>query len=300
MSHLDLEDTASYRRWVEFKHASYALREAADFPLILNIKANGCIPDTSRVLIEDHIRRYNFALYRIQGHIDDHLAAVKRIGQQVGLKALDKNLCAREDRITQLSVAQQGRARHYIPYSNRAISWHTDGYYNPMHQRVQAFVLHCQQPAASGGENALVDPDMAYIHLRDENPEYIRTLSRPEVMCIPGNVENGVEIRPQTCSAVFMEEQDHALAMRFSQRKRHIIWADDPVTQEALDCLSTFLDSDSPYHIHYRLNAGEGIINNNVLHMRTAFEDSEDSQRVFYRARYYNRIQVPQINVGND
>ena len=292
MSHLDLEDAAAYRHWVDYKQASYDLRSAPDFPLLVDVDSNGHIPAASLSVIRDHIQRYNFALYRLQSPVDDHLAAVKLIGQQVGLKALDKNLCAREDRITQLSVAQQGRARNYIPYSNRAISWHTDGYYNPIHQRVLAFVLHCQQPAASGGENALVDPDMAYIHLRDENPEYIRALSKPEVMCIPGNVEDGVEIRPQTCSAVFMEEQDHALAMRFSQRKRHIIWADDAVTHEALDCLNTFLDSNSPYHIRYRLKAGEGIINNNVLHIRTAFEDSADSQRVFYRARYYNRIQM--------
>jgi hypothetical protein len=161
-----------------------------------------------------------------------------------------------------------------------------------MHQRVLAMVLHCQQPAAEGGINQLLDPDMAYIHLRDREPRYIEALSQPAVMCIPENVENGEIIRPQTCSAVFMQEQDHSLGMRFSKRKRNIIWADDALTQEALDCLFEFLDSDSPYHVEYRLKAGEGVINNNVLHTRSAFKDNVEHKRIYYRARYYNRIHI--------
>ena len=292
MGHLDLHDETAYRQWADDKQRAYEKRQSADFPLIIKIHNNGGIPQKELQLIDQQIRDYNFALYHLDGQVQDHLAAVKNIGKQMGLQELDKNLCAREDRITRLTVQQSGRANHYIPYSNKAIGWHTDGYYNPFEQRVQALVLHCEQPAAQGGENQLLDQDMAYIHLRNQNPRFIEALSQPRVMCIPENVEGGVQIRPQTCSAVFMQEQDHALAMRYSKRKRHIIWADDVLTQEALACLVEFLESDSPYHIRYRLNAGEGVINNNVLHTRSAFTDSADSKRVFYRARYYNRINI--------
>ena len=43
---------------------------------------------------------------------------------------------------------------------------------------------------------------------------------------------------------------------------------------------------------HYRLNEGEGIVCNNVLHNRTAFEDYEDEnkRRLLYRGRFYNRV----------
>jgi hypothetical protein len=292
MGHLDLNDETAYLQWVEEKQAAYENRKLNDFPLIVDIQNDGSIDDLALNIIDEHIRAYNFALYRIVGEIDNHLEAVKHIGQQMGLQELDKNLCAREDRTTKLTVQDNGRAHQYIPYSNKAIGWHTDGYYNPMHQRVLAMVLHCEQPAAEGGENQLLDPDMLYIHLRNQNPAFIRALSQPQVMCIPENIEDGVLIRPQTCSAVFLQEQDHALAMRYSKRKRNIIWADDELTREALECLEEYLMSDSPYHIRYRLNAGEGVINNNVLHTRTAFTDSADSKRVFYRARYYNRINI--------
>jgi hypothetical protein len=292
MGHLDLHDEAAYQQWVDYKKGVYDKRKSDDFPLIMEIHQDGYIPPAELRVIEQHIRDYNFALYRIQGEIDNHLDTVKNIGRQMGLHELDKNLCAREDRITKLTVQDSGRANHYIPYSNKAIGWHTDGYYNPFHQRVLAMVLHCEQPAAEGGENQLLDPDMVYIHLRNQEPRFIQALSQPQVMCIPENVEDGVLIRPQTCSAVFLQENDHTLAMRYSKRKRNIIWADDEVTREALECLVAYLESDSPYHIRYRLNAGEGVINNNVLHTRTAFTDASDSKRVFYRARYYNRINI--------
>jgi hypothetical protein len=292
MGHLDLNDEVAYLQWVEHKQAAYEKRKSNDFPLIIDIQKDGTIDDSALKIIDEHIHSYNFALYRMAGEIENHLDAVKHIGRQMGLLELDKNLCAREDRTTRLTVQDKGRAHQYIPYSNKPIGWHTDGYYNPLHQRVLAMVLHCEQPAAEGGENQLLDPDMLYIHLRNQNPEFIKALSQPQVMCIPENIEDGVLIRPQTCSAVFLQEQDHDLAMRYSKRKRNIIWADDGLTREALQCLEEYLESDSPYHIRYRLNAGEGVINNNVLHTRTAFTDSPDSKRVFYRARYYNRINI--------
>ncbi len=152
--------------------------------------------------------------------------------------------------VVALRVASDEWRSDYIPYTNKAIGWHTDGYYNPTHQRVLALVLHCEHPSEQGGVNDLLDHDMAYIHLRNENPEFIRALSLPEVMCIPENIENGVKIRPQTCSAVFMPEfvdenepdQSPVLAMRFSKRKRNIIWSDDTLTKEALACLFEFLE----------------------------------------------------------
>ncbi|MBC8212615.1 MAG: TauD/TfdA family dioxygenase [Gammaproteobacteria bacterium] len=291
MSYLDLDDHKAYQKWVGYKQSRYELRSDSGFSLLNAVEPDGTIPEQSLTNLKTQVSDYNFSLYKMLGPAEDHLAVVKKVGSQMGLQQLDKNLCAREDRITRLSVVENGRPNHYIPYSNKAIGWHTDGYYNPMQQRVQAMVLHCEQPAAAGGENQLLDHEMAYIHLRNENPDFIRALSQPAVMCIPENIENGELLRAQTCSAVFMEEQGHALNMRYSRRKHNIIWSDDVLTQEALDCLDGFLESDSPYHVRYRLNQGEGVMCNNVLHTRTAFTDSAEHKRVYYRARYYNRIE---------
>jgi hypothetical protein len=295
MSFLNLDDKKAYRQWADSKHALYDRHAEFGLGNLIDIDADGSMDSGALFAIKQQIDSYNFSLYRCAEPIDDSVATIKAIGAQAGLKELDKNLCAHEDRLTRLTVQDHGRAHQYIPYSNKAIGWHTDGYYNPMHQRVQAMVLHCEQPAADGGVNDLLDHDMAYIHLRDIEPRYIEALSQPEAMCIPENVEDGVTIRPTTCSAVFLSETDDAgnvaLAMRYSRRKRNILWADDNLTREAVACLEEFLDSNSPWHIAYRLKAGEGVLCNNVLHTRSAFTDDEQHKRVYYRARYYNRIQ---------
>lgn len=296
MGYLDLDDHDAYRDWSNDKRNAYEQNATSLFLPPLEIAADGSIDDASLAELRRRINICNFALYRLQGPSEDSPATIRNIGRQLGLQELDKNLCAQEDRLTRLTVRDDGRATHYIPYSDKAIGWHTDGYYNPMNQRVQAMVLHCEQPAADGGVNDLLDHEMAYIHLRDTDPAYIRALSQPQVMCIPQNIEDGVCIRPQTCSAVFLTESlpdgSVVLGMRFSKRKRHIIWADDSVTREALDCLFEFLETDSPWHVRYRLKAGEGVINNNVLHTRSAFTDDATHKRVYYRARYYNRIDI--------
>ncbi len=294
MGYLDLQDQKAFRHWVDEKKAAYERRASDAFQSLIEIDNDGHIPGPQMSEMRRQVQDYGFALYRMSGSIVDHLSAMRSIGAQVGLQALDKTLCAPEDRVTRLKVTESGRSNIYIPYTSKAIGWHTDGYYNPMHQRVLAFVLHCESPSASGGENELLDPEMVYIHLRQNNPEFIEAFSRPGVMCIPENIENGVLVRPQTCSAVFMNEagdgQAPQLAMRFSNRKRNIIWAQDNLTREALACLTEFLQSDSPYRICHRLKSGEGLICNNILHTRTAFHDGPEQRRVYYRARYYNRI----------
>ncbi len=292
MNPLDLHDDKAFSRWADLKRQAYEKRHSAVFAPVVEIAADGSLSDEARQQVKQHLHDYNFVLYRLADECSDHLAMVKRLSAELGLQEPDKNLCAAEDRITRLTVTDHGRAHTYIPYTNRAIGWHTDGYYNPWDQRVLSFILHCQQPAASGGENRLLDPDMVYIHLREHNPAFVRALSDEVVMCIPANYENDELIRPQTCSAVFVEEPGHALAMRFSKRTRNIIWKQDTVTQEALNCLFEYLDSDTPYVIEHRLAAGEGVINNNVLHTRSAFTDDASNKRIFYRARFYSRINL--------
>ena len=61
-----------------------------------------------------------------------------------------------------------------------------------------------------------------------------------------------------------------------------------PVVLFFLLILSTADDKGPVFH--YRLQAGEGLISNNVLHNRTAFEDGTGHKRLIYRARFYDRI----------
>ncbi len=151
--------------------------------------------------------------------------------------------------------------RGYIPYSNRRLQWHTDGYYNPPERQVRAFVLHCVTPAANGGENALLDPEIAYLRLRDENPEFIRALMAPDVLTIPANTEEGGENRPAQTGPVFsIDPVTGSLHMRYTARTRSIEWKPDAKTQNAVKALEQLLASDSPDVFRYRFSCGRRIV----------------------------------------
>ena len=61
---------------------------------------------------------------------------------QLGLRRLDANWLADEDGISQIAVrdGSAGSAADFIPYTERAIQWHTDGYYHPQQRRIRAMV----------------------------------------------------------------------------------------------------------------------------------------------------------------
>lgn len=138
-----------------------------------------------------------------------------------------------------------------------------------------------------------MDPEIAYILMRDANPAYVEALMQPDAMTIPPNMETGEETREARTGPVFsIEPATGDLHMRYTARTRSIEWKDDEMTRQAAGFLEQMLSSGSDYLFHNRLAAGQGLVCNNVLHNRTAFKDSEvrAEQRLVYRARYYDRI----------
>ena len=187
-------------------------------------------------------------------------------------------------------MIDKGRRGEYIPYTSRPLGWHTDGYYNQPEKTIRSFILYCVSDADEGGANQLLDPELAYIHLRDANPDYIRVLMMTEVMTIPPNVENGIELRPARSGPVFSMLPDGNLHMRYTARTRSVEWHPNPHVREAVGALTDLLASDSRYIYRATLQAGQGLISNNVLHDRTGFDDDAEHPRKLYRLRYYQRM----------
>ena len=280
-------NNSSYQEWRNAKLKSYP--QSVD-ELFVEIAGLVGLSDAEIAAIKANCRRSNMAIYKCHDDFVDR-AAVCAFASNFGLLRLDHHLCANEDGVSELSVASRGIRTGYVPYSNRSLSWHTDGYYNDPSRQVRAVVLHCANSAASGGENALFDPEIAYIRLRDENPNFITALEHPECMTIPANSDVRGEIRPAVSGPVFSYDvHSGAIHMRYSARKKNIQWRDDEITKTARDFLSEILADDKGPVFHYRLQAGEGLISNNVLHNRTAFEDSPGHGRLIYRARFYDRM----------
>ena len=288
----DLEDDAAYQAWRQKKLDQRPAIEELTVPLGNPFK----LTDAEKSALQDLCRRCNAAIYKVSNSYkptDKEL--VHRLGLQLGLSNLDDNLRSDEDDITSLAVTEQ-QGNQYIPYTNRPISWHTDGYYNSPQQQVRGFILHCARPAAEGGYNSLMDHELVYIQLRDRNPAYIQALMHPEAMTIPPNIDAGTEIRGACVGPVFsIDALTGSLHMRYSARKRNIEWRDDELTREAADQITQILDIDELAY-RYRLKAGQGVICNNILHKRSGFNDSEDQKRLMYRARYYDRIEATGLN----
>ncbi|MGW8229070.1 MAG: TauD/TfdA family dioxygenase [Gammaproteobacteria bacterium] len=285
-----LADETAYQQWRQTKLANYPV--SADDLLVI-IEDGRQLTDAEHQAILKRIRKTNFVIYQFADAAPVDKTIIHALGRQFGLAHLDDNLCADDDSITSLQVMPEGRKQGYIPYSNLRISWHTDGYYNDAAHRIRAMLLHCVSDAAQGGENLLLDHEICYIQLRDTNPEYIRALMQPDAMAIPPNVEKGEEIRATSSGPVFsVDSASGQLHMRYTARTHSIAWHGDALTRQASQCITDFLASDSPYIFRHRLIPGQGVLCNNILHARTAFEDdvAGGKTRLLYRARYYDRI----------
>ena len=290
----DLENDDAYRRWRDQKLNGYP-EEAQS--LLVEVSDFHNPSDAEISALKERISKTNMSLYACNVGKGEEVGTTKRalstLGLRLGLKNLDANLCADQDDISLLSVAEGGRRGRYIPYTNRPINWHTDGYYNSPDHKIKGMGLHCISPAATGGKNALMDPEIAYILSRDENPDFIRALMHPYAMEIPPNDEGDGNIREAQSGPVFSVFGDDAtLHMRYTARTRSIKWREDETTTAAVSFLGDLLNSDSPYIFRHRMAAGEGVLCNNVLHNRTGFEDDKTRQRSFLRARYFDRITI--------
>jgi hypothetical protein len=137
----------------------------------------------------------------------------------------------------------------------------------------------------------MLDHEIAYILLRDADPEYVRALLAPDALTIPANAMEGAEVRPAQTGPVFSTDAG-ALHMRYTARTRSIEWRQDATTRAAVQFLNQTLDADSPYVFTLRLVGGQGVVCNNVLHNRSPFTDdpASSSGRLVYRARYSDRI----------
>lgn len=292
---LGLADDGGYRRWRDAKLARYPLRAEE---LMVEIRDPHRITATEYAAIMSRCDRANMALYafdRVELDEPRLRASLLSFAAAFGLRAIEDHRSAGADGIVRIEVVNSGVRLGYIPYTDLPISWHTDGYYNfhsPRHC-VGAMLLHCARSAEQGGENRLLDPEIAYIRLRDKDPAHIAALMHPAAMSIPENVEEGGAVRPVNIGPVFFVHPSGALGMRYTARKRNILWRDDMQTRKAVAALERILETD-PLVIRLRMSPGQGMICNNVLHDRSGFRSAADGGRLLYRVRYHGRIGRPE------
>lgn len=284
-----LENDTGYKRWREQKLALSAKMPA---DLLVPIGDPGDLGAEEHAALLARVRNSNMAIYQCAQPGRVGKEEIRQLGKQLGLERLDPNMLADDDGITSLQTEVRKSNRGYIPYSDKRLLWHTDGYYNPPERKIRAMVLHCAQNAMEGGENELLDHELVYLIMRDHNPDLVAALMAPDVMTIPANTEPGGEVRPAQTGPVFtIEPHSGDLHMRYTARTRSIEWKGDALTRQAVAFLQSIL-ADNEYVVRHRMEPGQGLVCNNVLHNRTAFRNDAESgrSRLVYRARYYDRI----------
>jgi alpha-ketoglutarate-dependent taurine dioxygenase len=291
----DPDDDRAFLAWRE--------RKLADYPdglpgLVVEVGDPRALTPAERGAMLDRCRRSNMVVYASRARGADK-EIPRRLGAQFGLASLDRNWLADDDGVSQVTVAGASGRGDFIPYTNRPIRWHTDGYYQPPQRRIRAMVLHCVERAAEGGENALLDPEIAWLLLREADPAHVRALMREDAMTIPARTDDDGVARPAQAGPVFsVDPVCGQLHMRYTARTRSIEWHPDPAVRAAVAALERVLAAPSPWIHRLTLAPGMGILCNNVLHDRSGFTDDPQRPRLILRARYHERIADVAVAAG--
>ncbi len=289
-----LENESAYQAWRSRKLENYPTRLEQ---IVVEANDPRSLTQAEYQAILRACQKTNMAIYAGKTGTDPDKDIPRLLGKRYGLERLDCNMLADDDGLTSLKVGESAPRHGFIPYSNKPIKWHTDGYYNTPERQIWGLQLHCVQSSAEGGENALLDHEIAYLLMRDENPDFIRALVQPDAMTIPARVEEDGVARPDQTGPVFaVHPVSGSLHMRYTARTRSIVWKQNETTLAAVAFLEKLLAGDLPYIYRGRLEPGMGLICNNVLHDRAGFSDSPDKKRLLYRARYYDRIAGTGVN----
>ena len=230
--------------------------------------------------IRSTLDKFNSCLYRSNRDLESN-SCLLDFAKAVGMKTFDcNNIEANE--ISTISSIKNEKIQ-YIPYTNKALNWHTDGYYDK--KPLFSWLLHCINPADDGGENYLLDHELAmreYVLSYDD----IEVLMNKRAITIP---ESQGSNRSEISTYIFSFDNDYEkLHMRFSMRKENIKMSDNTLT--AMSKLTNVIENNcSKYSITYKLSKNEGILSNNILHGRNSFKDDK-VQRKLLRIRSYERL----------
>ena len=283
------DNAAGYAIWRADKLADYPTRGE---DLIVPVRDPKQLSDAEYAALWQRIAKTNMAIYATNMGETEDKDGPRLLSAQFGLTHLDANWLADEDGISSLTPQDDGSAKRseFIPYTHHRIRWHTDGYYNPPERRIFAMTLHCVREADEGGVNDLLDHELAYIALRDANPEHIRALMATDAMTIPAREDEHGTARGDETGPALCDAEGH-LHLRYTARTKSIAWKQDVATQAALKALEELLESRPAGVFGLKLQPGMGLICNNVLHTRSGFTDRPEHRRLLYRARYHDHLQ---------
>tara|TARA_Y100000022_G_scaffold160476_1_gene143374 strand:- start:6 stop:833 length:828 start_codon:yes stop_codon:yes gene_type:complete len=269
--------SAEFLRWAEEKERN--IPQNID-GISVNIHDINNVKTSEIAKIKETINRYNSCIYSSSVPLESNITLLK-FAELVGMRTYDCNNLESNE-ISTITPVENNKI-NYIPYTDKPLNWHTDGYYD--RKPIFSWLLHCVNPATQGGENYLLDHELAlreYVMRHDD----INNLLAADALTIPESKDTS---RAKISTYIFsFENQYKKLHMRFSMRKDNIDTS--PKASEAITKLKKIIENDcGKYSLTYKLQKNEGIITNNILHGRNAFKDDKVKRKLL-RIRSYERL----------
>ena len=123
---------------------------------MVEIHYNNNVKTTEIAKIKKTIQAYNCCIYSSNMDLKSN-SKLLRFVESIGMKTYDCNNID-SNRISTITPRKTSKVS-YIPYTDKALNWHTDGYYDE--KSIFSWLLHCISPASEGGENYLLDHELA-------------------------------------------------------------------------------------------------------------------------------------------
>ena len=273
--------TEDYKRWKDNKLETFTKNLDE---LTVQITSPNAISKPEKSMVISLLENHNIVFFHIDRVKQINKSTIKNFASQIGLSNYELDSQSDEDGLTEIKdIKTTEKLSEYVPYTTKELNWHTDGYYTDQKNSVLSWLLFCKTSAESGGINKYLDHEIAYI-LFNNKSKRLMDLMLDDTCCIP---ENSITNRKEVFNPVFMFKNKR-LHMKFSMRKKNIIWNKNSL--QAIDVLKSIIKDSSQYHITKKLDTGMGVITNNVIHMRTAFTNSKNKNRLLYRLRSKKRV----------
>ena len=269
--------SAEFLKWAEEKERNIPHNIDG---IIVNIHDINNVKISEIAKIKETINKCNSCIYSSKIALKSNTNLLKFV-ESIGMRTYDRNNIESNE-ISTITPLENNKI-NYIPYTDKSLNWHTDGYYDK--KSIFSWLLHCVHPATHGGENYLLDHELA---LREYVLRYddINNLMSEDALTIPESKDTS---RSEISTYIFsIKNQYKKLHMRFSMRKDNI--GTSPKAGDAVTKLKQTIENDcAKYSLTYKLQKNEGIITNNILHGRKAFKDDKVKRKLL-RIRSYERL----------
>ena len=269
--------SAEFLRWAEEKEKNIPQNSDG---ILVNIHDINNVKISEISKIKKTINRYNSCIYSSKVALKINTNLLKFV-ELVGMRTYDCNNIDSNE-ISTITPLQNSKI-NYIPYTDKPLNWHTDGYYD--RKSIFSWLLHCVNPATQGGENYLLDHELVLREYLLRNDD-INNLMAEDALTIPESKDTS---RSEISTYIFsFKNQYKKLHMRFSMRKDYI--GTSPKASSSIRKLREIIENDcAKYSLTYKLQKNEGIITNNILHGREAFKDDKVKRKLL-RIRSYERL----------